>query len=61
MWLVLIFKHDGEQLVNTLQASKVTSQEVSEQLQISEQREVKIDTAREVGISLSLCSGKNGI
>ncbi|XP_052234681.1 dynein axonemal heavy chain 2-like isoform X14 [Dreissena polymorpha] len=38
---------DDEQLVNTLQASKVTSQEVSEQLQISEQTEVKIDAARE--------------
>ncbi|KAJ8310645.1 hypothetical protein KUTeg_012510 [Tegillarca granosa] len=39
---------DDEQLVNTLQTSKVTSQEVTEQLQISEQTEVKIDAAREV-------------
>ncbi|EDV25795.1 uncharacterized protein TRIADDRAFT_23475 [Trichoplax adhaerens] len=38
---------DDEQLVNTLQTSKTTSQEVSEQLQISEQTEIKIDTARE--------------
>ncbi|XP_053403793.1 dynein axonemal heavy chain 2-like isoform X2 [Mercenaria mercenaria] len=38
---------DDEQLVNTLQTSKVTSQEVSEQLQVSEQTEVKIDAARE--------------
>ncbi|XP_021360073.1 dynein heavy chain 2, axonemal-like isoform X4 [Mizuhopecten yessoensis] len=38
---------DDEQLVNTLQTSKITSQEVSEQLQISELTEVKIDAARE--------------
>ncbi|KAL8578353.1 Dynein heavy chain 2, axonemal [Nucella lapillus] len=38
---------DDEQLVNTLQMSKTTSQEVSEQLQISEQTEIKIDAARE--------------
>jgi len=38
---------DDEQLVNTLQLSKLTSQEVSEKLQISEQNEVKIDAARE--------------
>ncbi|PVD19154.1 hypothetical protein C0Q70_21718 [Pomacea canaliculata] len=38
---------DDEQLVNTLQTSKTTSQEVSEQLQISEQTETKIDAARE--------------
>ncbi|XP_055959532.1 dynein axonemal heavy chain 2-like, partial [Patella vulgata] len=38
---------DDEQLVNTLQTSKTTSQEVSEQLQISEQTEAKIDAARE--------------
>lgn len=38
---------DDEQLVNTLQLSKITSQEVSEKLQISEQNEVKIDAARE--------------
>ena len=39
---------DDEQLVNTLQTSKITSQEVTEQLQISETTEVKIDAAREV-------------
>lgn len=38
---------DDEQLVNTLQTSKTTSQEVSEQLTIAEQTEIKIDTARE--------------
>ncbi|XP_013412698.1 dynein heavy chain 2, axonemal [Lingula anatina] len=38
---------DDEQLVNTLQTSKTTSQEVTEQLQISELTEVKIDAARE--------------
>lgn len=41
---------DDEQLVNTLQTSKITSQEVSEQLQVSEQTEVKIDAAREVSL-----------
>jgi len=41
---------DDEALVNTLQASKVTSQEVTEQLQVSEQTEVKIDAAREVRV-----------
>jgi len=39
---------DDETLLNTLQTSKVTSQEVSEQLQVSEQTEIKIDAAREV-------------
>lgn len=39
---------DDEQLVNTLQTSKVTATEVSEQLQSSEQTEIKIDSAREV-------------
>ena len=39
---------DDEQLVNTLHTSKITSSEVSEQLQTSEQTEIKIDTAREV-------------
>ena len=42
---------DDEQLVNTLQTSKTTSQEVSEQLQISEQTEIKIDAAREVRLA----------
>lgn len=41
---------DDEQLVNTLQTSKITSQEVTEQLQISETTEVKIDAAREVSV-----------
>ena len=40
---------DDEQLVNTLQSSKATSQEVSEQLQTAETTEAKIDAAREVG------------
>lgn len=39
---------DDEQLVNTLQSSKKTSEEVSEQLVVSEQTEAKIDAAREV-------------
>lgn len=39
---------DDVQLVNTLQASKVTASEVSEQLESSEQTELKIDSAREV-------------
>lgn len=39
---------DDVQLVNTLQASKVTSTEVSKQLESSEQTELKIDSAREV-------------
>ena len=38
---------DDEQLVNTLQTSKATSQEVSEQLQTAETTEAKIDAARE--------------
>jgi hypothetical protein len=42
---------DDEQLVNTLQDSKKTSQDVTEQLQTSEQTEVKIDAAREVSMS----------
>lgn len=39
---------EDEALVNTLQASKKTSEEVKEQLEVSEQTEVKIDSAREV-------------
>lgn len=39
---------DDEQLVNTLQTSKATSQEVKEQLATAEQTEIKIDAAREV-------------
>ncbi|XP_061921125.1 dynein axonemal heavy chain 2 [Entelurus aequoreus] len=38
---------DDVQLVNTLQTSKVTASEVSEQLETSEVTEIKIDTARE--------------
>ncbi|CAJ1086733.1 dynein heavy chain 2%2C axonemal-like [Xyrichtys novacula] len=38
---------DDAQLVNTLQASKVTATEVSEQLENSEQTEKNIDSARE--------------
>ncbi|CAK4669134.1 unnamed protein product [Aphanomyces euteiches] len=37
---------DDESLVNTLNASKITSEEVSSQLVISEETEKKIDTAR---------------
>ena len=44
---------DDEQLVNTLHTSKITSTEVSEQLQTSEQTEIKIDTAREVRVYFS--------
>lgn len=39
---------DDVQLVNTLQTSKVTATEVSEQLESSEQTEIEIDSAREV-------------
>ena len=45
---------DDEQLVNTLNSSKTTSQEVAEQLQVSEQTEIKIDAAREVLILFTL-------
>ena len=45
---------DDEALVNTLQSSKKTSEEVGEQLQVAEQTEAKIDAAREVGMRLSL-------
>uniref|UniRef100_A0A8C4Z8H0 Dynein, axonemal, heavy chain 2 n=1 Tax=Gadus morhua TaxID=8049 RepID=A0A8C4Z8H0_GADMO len=38
---------DDVQLVNTLQTSKVTATRVTEQLESSEQTEIKIDTARE--------------
>ncbi|KAM6908086.1 dynein axonemal heavy chain 2-like [Lycodopsis pacificus] len=38
---------DDEQLVKTLQTSKVTATKVSEQLESSEQTEIKIDSARE--------------
>ena len=39
---------DDEALVNALQSSKKTAEEVSEKLQTSEQTEIKIDAAREV-------------
>lgn len=39
---------DDEQLVNTLHSSKVISSEVTEQVQVAEQTEIKIDAAREV-------------
>lgn len=39
---------DDEALVNALQSSKKTSEEVKEQLEVSEQTEAKIDSAREV-------------
>lgn len=39
---------DDVQLVNTLQTSKLTATEVSEQLESSEQTEIEIDSAREV-------------
>ena len=38
---------DDEVLVNTLQSSKKTSEDVSEQLVVAEQTEAKIDSARE--------------
>lgn len=40
---------EDEALVNALQSSKKTSEEVKEQLEVSEQTETKIDSAREVG------------
>lgn len=39
---------DDAQLVNTLQLSKTTYQEVTDSLTVSEQMEAKIDAAREV-------------
>lgn len=39
---------DDEALVNTLHSSKKTSEEVKEQLEVFEQTEAKIDSAREV-------------
>ena len=39
---------DDVQLENTLQTSKVTSNEVTEQLESSEQTKIMIDSAREV-------------
>ena len=45
---------DDEVLVNTLQSSKRTSEDVSEQLQVAEQTEAKIDAAREVRFRVHL-------
>lgn len=42
------------QLVNTLQTSKITASEVTEQLETSETTEINIDLAREVSFRLSL-------
>lgn len=41
---------DDVQLVNTLQTSKITATEVTEQLETSETTEINIDLAREVQI-----------
>ncbi|XP_074478915.1 dynein axonemal heavy chain 2 [Sebastes fasciatus] len=49
---------DDVQLVNTLQTSKVTATEVSEQLESSEQTEIKIDSARE---AYRLCAQRASI
>ncbi len=43
---------DDEALVNALQSSKKTSEEVKEQLQVAEQTEAKIDAARGVSALL---------
>lgn len=45
---------DDAQLVNTLQLSKTTSQEVTESLAVSEQTEIKIDATREVSFVICL-------
>ncbi len=47
---------DDEKLVNALQSSKSTAIEVQEQLEISEQTEVKIDAAREVHVYVCTCT-----
>jgi dynein heavy chain len=39
---------DNVELVDTLEVSKQTSKEVNESVQIAEQNEIKIDSAREV-------------
>ncbi len=52
---------DDVQLVNTLQTSKVTSTEVSEQLESSEQTEIKIDSAREVRCTVWMKTGDLGL
>ena len=40
--------------MNTLQSSKRTAEEVTEQLEVSEQTEIKIDAAREVSPHLMM-------
>ena len=56
IWVYNFIRHYGiswefrNELVNTLQTSKTTSQEVIEQLGTAEQTEAKIDAAREVRI-----------
>ena len=56
---------DDEKLVNALQSSKATAIEVQEQLEVSEQTEVKIDAAREVwfryGVHVYVCVGFRGL
>ena len=47
---------DDEALVNALQSSKKTSEEVGEQLEVAEQTEAKIDAAREVQARDLVCS-----
>lgn len=47
---------DDVQLVNTLQTSKITATEVTEQLETSETTEINIDLAREV----SFCPLRSG-
>lgn len=47
---------DDVQLVNTLQTSKITATEVTEQLETSETTEINIDLAREV----NFCTFQSG-
>lgn len=47
---------DDVQLVNTLQTSKITATEVTEQLETSETTEINIDLAREVNVCTLRCS-----
>ena len=46
--LYLFILLDDVQLVDTLQTSKVTATEISEQLKSSEQTKIKLDSAIEV-------------
>ncbi len=45
---------DDEQLVDVLQSSKATAEDIKKQLQISEQTSAKIDLARQAFSSFSL-------